>query len=201
MKESLSSEKLVWKLSSSLSYMFIRVALQTSGCPTICVPQNTRNSSSAMQYTANHFHSSPPKEWRTEASPWLYKMSKSCINYSWYSVTDHTDNPQQPCRAWYMDERCCCWAGAPPPALAVGPSTAMEELRNEGYGNSVGECSCSKEHDIANCASPQHRISSAATHTTCLDERRRTWGSSTPGRLQAQLRVADTKGEEICSHQ
>lgn len=59
----------------------------------------------------NHFHSSPPREWRTEASPWLYKMSKSCKNCSWYPVT--ADNPQQPCGAWYTDERCCCWAGAP----------------------------------------------------------------------------------------
>lgn len=59
----------------------------------------------------NHFHSSQPREWRTEASPWLYTMSKTCKNCSWYPVT--ADNPQQPCGVWYTDERCCYWAGAP----------------------------------------------------------------------------------------
>lgn len=71
----------------------------------------------------------------------------------------------------------------------------------KGMGAVWESAAAAKNMTLANCASPQHRISSAASHTTCLDERRRTWSSSTPGKLQAQLRVADTKGEEVCSHQ
>lgn len=117
-----------------------------------------------------------------------------CTNCSRYPVTEHS---------WQCTAAMWSLAHGWEMLLLSWCSSRLgcQPINCHGGAEQCGSAAAAKNMTLANCASPQHRISSAAAHTTCLDERRRTWGSSTPGRLQAQLRMAYTKDEEICSHQ